>query len=199
MNFKKTADTLELGAHTLQREYYIDPNILDKEYKSIFQKQWICVGRSNDIKKPGQFITHEIGDESIIIARDKDKGIKAHYNVCRHRGTRICNDAKGTFPNSIQCGYHGWTYALDGALVGAPHMNEVENFDKKDYGLHSVPVNEWEGFIFISLSNEPDDFDKVFSSISNRFSKWEISDLETFKTIEYQVNGNWKLVIQNYC
>ncbi len=85
MNFKKTADTLELGAHTLQREYYIDPNILDKEYKSIFQKQWICVGRSNDIKKPGQFITHEIGDESIIIVRDKDKGIKAHYNVCRHQ------------------------------------------------------------------------------------------------------------------
>ena len=199
MNFKKTADTLELGAHTLQREYYIDPNILDKEYKSIFQKQWICVGRSNDIKKPGQFITHEIGEESIIIVRDKDKGIKAHYNVCRHRGTRICNDAKGTFPKSIQCGYHGWTYALDGSLIGAPHMNEVENFDKKNYGLHSVSVNVWEGFIFISLSNEPDDFDKVFSSISNRFSRWGISDLETFKTIEYQVDGNWKLVIQNYC
>ena len=106
---------------------------------------------------------------------------------------------KGTFPKSIQCGYHGWTYALDGSLVGAPHMNEVENFDKKNYGLHSVSVNVWEGFIFISLSNEPDDFDKVFSSISNRFSRWGISDLETFKTIEYQVDGNWKLVIQNYC
>ena len=199
MSFKKTADTLSKGAHTLERDFYTSSQILNDEYKKIFQSQWICVGRSEELTTVGQYKTINLGNESVIILKDEKETIKAHYNVCRHRGTRICNESNGKFSKSIQCGYHGWTYALDGKLVGAPHMNSVENFNKDDYSLFPIHIKEWEGFIFINLSDDLEDFDKTFSPIKGRFSNWNISDLKTLETKEYEVKGNWKLVIQNYC
>lgn len=199
MNFKKTAETLITGAHTLERSYYTSHDILKKEFDKIFQNQWICIGRSSEIKKPGQYKTVDIGNESIILLRDINLRLIAHYNVCRHRGTRMCDKKQGIFSKTIQCGYHGWSYSLDGSLVSAPHMNKVKNFNKKDFPLHSVNIDEWEGFVFINLSDSPKDFNAVFEPLINRFHQWDISNLDIFETKSYEINGNWKLVIQNYC
>ena len=199
MNFKLTAETLEPGAHTLERKYYTCQNILHKEYENLFLNNWICAGRSLDLAENGQYKVINIGKESIIILRDENGELRAHFNVCRHRGTRICKNESGQFSKSIQCGYHGWTYNLKGKLIGAPHMDSVDGFDKKDYPLHSVPLAEWEGFIFINLSDEPEDFDSVFAPLKDRFSPRNISNLVIQKTIKYNVKGNWKLVVQNYC
>ena len=199
MTFKKTAETLKTGSHTLERKYYIDNEVLKKEYQNIFYEQWICAGRNSDIEKPGEYKIINLGNESVILLRDQKENLRAYFNVCRHRGTRICNNENGQFSKSIQCGYHGWTYALDGTLVGAPHMSTIEKFNKDDYPLHPVALNEWEGFIFINFSDNPTNFNDYFSPISKRFSNWNISNLETFETIKYEVDGNWKLVMQNYC
>ncbi len=199
MSFKKTAETLTRDAHTLDRDFYTSSKIFNQEYKKIFQSQWICAGRSEELTEIGQYKTINIGSESVIILKDEKGIIKAHYNVCRHRGTRICNEKNGTISRSIQCGYHGWTYALDGKLIGAPHMHSVENFDKSDYSMYPVHIEEWEGFIFINLCDEPEDFNQMFSPIIGRFSNWNISDLKTLETKEYDVKGNWKLIVQNFC
>ena len=97
--------------------------------------------------------------------------------------TRICNDAKGTFPNSIQCGYHGWTYALDGSLVGAPHMNEVENFDKKNYGLHSVPVNVWEDLFSLACLMNPMILTKFFLQSVTGFQNGDLLILKHLRLL----------------
>ena len=199
MTFKKTAETLPKGAHTLERRYYIDSNIIQKEYDNIFLNNWICAGRSSELSEPGYYKVINIGTESSILLRNKNGDIKAFVNVCRHRGTRICNDSSGKFSQSIQCGYHGWTYGLNGELVGAPHMEKVEGFKKLDYPLHPIAVSEWEGFIFINYSREPENFDKIFSPLIDRFKDWTIDKLATVETKQYTVLGNWKLVIQNYC
>ena len=199
MSFKKTATTLSKGAKTLGRKYYTSKKILDKEYETLFYNDWICAGRSSELSNIGQYKTINIGKESIIILRDNNNKIVAHYNVCRHRGTRICNHNSGQFSKSIQCGYHGWTYDLNGNLIGAPHMDAVTNFNKDNYSLHHVALKEWEGFIFINLSNKPSNFEIYFSPILNRFKQWNISTLKTLETKRYDVEGNWKLVIQNYC
>ena len=152
-----------------------------------------------DRSKIGQYKIINIGMESLIVLRNKNNKIIAHYNVCRHRGTRICNHTSGQFSKSIQCGYHGWTYDLNGNLIGAPHMDTVTNFNKDNYSLHHVALKEWEGFIFINLSDKPSNFEIYFSPILNRFKQWKISTLKTLETKRYDVEGNWKLVIQNYC
>ncbi|MBT5116265.1 MAG: aromatic ring-hydroxylating dioxygenase subunit alpha, partial [Candidatus Marinimicrobia bacterium] len=199
MTFKKTAETLPKGAHTLERDYYVNPSILQREYHNIFFKNWVCVGRSSELTEVGQYKLINIDTESVIVLREKNGNLKAYFNVCRHRGTRICEKVAGQFSKSIQCGYHGWTYGLDGRLIGAPHMDAVEGFKKDDYPLHSIALAEWEGFIFVNMSNNPNNFDTAFAPLFNRFSNWNISDLVVQETKEYIVKGNWKLVIQNYC
>ena len=199
MTFKKTAKTLPQGAHTLERKYYVNPDILEKEHDNIFLRNWICAGRSSELSKSGQYKVISLGTESAIVLRDETGNLKAHINVCRHRGTRICEESSGQFSKSIQCGYHGWTYGLNGDLIGAPHMDEVDGFNKNDYPLHSIPIAEWEGFIFINFSNKPQLFDEYFAPLIKRFSNWNISNLIPLETKSYEVDGNWKLVIQNYC
>ena len=102
MTFLKTADTLNPGARTLSRKYYTKKEILKQEYKNIFLNHWICTGRAEDIAKPSHYITLDIGGESVIILRDNKGILKAFFNVCRHRGTRICQNNKGNFSKTIQ-------------------------------------------------------------------------------------------------
>ena len=140
MKYKKTADTLITNSHTLHRKYYVDNDILDEEYNKIFLQNWICVGREDELINTGDFKTIKIGYESIIIIKNEANMLSAYFNVCRHRGTRICNEENGHYSKTIQCGYHGWTYNLDGHLIGAPHMENVSGFDKKDYPLSLIHI-----------------------------------------------------------
>ena len=103
-------------------------SIVESNNSKILSSYIISKHNSNNIE-----VTLKINKQDITnIIKDFESKIHAHFNVCRHRGTRICNENNGKFSKSIQCGYHGWTYALDGKLVGAPHMNSVENFNKDD-------------------------------------------------------------------
>ena len=123
MSFKKTADTLTKGAHTLERDFYTSSTILNQEYKKIFQSQWICAGRSEELSAVGQYKTISIGDESVIILKDEEGIIRAHYNVCRHRGSHICLEQQGN-KKVLICPYHAWTYNLDGSIKSARLMDE---------------------------------------------------------------------------
>ena len=196
--YHETATTLIKGAKTLKRKYYLDKKVFNKELKNIFYKNWLCVGRSDDIKNKGNYITYELGGESIIIVRNEKNQLNGFFNVCRHRGTRICNNIKGSLSKTIQCKYHGWTYDLNGNLVGAPNMDNVDNFDKDDYPLNNVFIKEWDGFIFICLSNSPENFEKYFKPLKNKFDEWQLPQLQTIKKTDYTIKANWKLVIQNY-
>ena len=196
--FYKTAETLKQGAMTLPKEYYTDFAVLNKEMENIFTGSWLCCGRCDDVYKAGQYILINIGNESIIILRDDNNKLQAFYNVCRHRGTRICTKEEGKFSKTIQCPYHGWTYDLQGNLYRAPNMNAVEDYNKSDFPLHNVRLVEWEGFLFINLSDNPVDFHLEYSPLMNRFAEWKIEELKEVKTKTYLANCNWKLIIQNY-
>jgi len=198
LTFLKTSKTLKAGSKTLPRNYYTQPDILRQEFINIFQNNWICIGRNSDLTDKGQYITVQLGDESAIVLKDKKDEIKAFFNVCRHRGTRICNNQEGKFSNTIQCPYHGWTYDLNGKLVGSPHMEKINDFKKIDYPLFPIQIKEWEGFIFINLSKNPSEFKLEYKPLINRFSEWGINDIEIYKSKVYNVNCNWKLIIQNF-
>ena len=199
MTFLKTSKTLKAGSKTLPRNYYTQPDILRQEFINIFQNNWICIARNSDLTDKGQYITVQLGDESAIVLKDKKDEIKAFFNVCRHRGTRICNNQEGKFSNTIQCPYHGWTYDLNGKLVGSPHMEKINDFKKIDYSLFPIQIKEWEGFIFLNLSDNPISFNQAFKPIERRFQSWDLQDLSVIDKKTYQVNCNWKLIIQNYC
>jgi len=196
--FHRTVSTYRSGARTMPREQYTSPAILAEETERVFARHWNCVGRVNRLAKPGDYIVREIAGESLIVLRDRGGELRALFNVCRHRGTRICRETHGQFSETIQCPYHAWTYATDGHLIGAPHMQDVEGFEKKDHPLHSAAIAEWEGFLFVNIADDPQPFADWFAPMLRRLERYNIAGLSVGHSVAYDVRANWKLVFQNY-
>jgi Rieske 2Fe-2S family protein len=195
--FRKTFETFVAGAKTLPQRYFVSPEIFAEEQAKVFARHWVCVGHQSQIAKAGDYFVREVAGESLIMVRGKSGEMRGFYNVCRHRGTRLCEAASG-HAAAIQCPYHAWTYGLDGRLVGAPHMDDVPGFDKGDYALRGVKLALWEGFIFVSLADKPVPLEEVFAPLLGRFTHWNLPQLRSAKRIEYDVRANWKLIFENY-
>jgi glycine betaine catabolism A len=196
--FLKTTQIAIDGARTLPRRYYVAPEIFAEEGEKIFAGRWLCVGREERIPNPGDYVLQQVGTESIIVLRDQAGAVRAYYNVCRHRGTRLCEAHTGRFSETIQCPYHAWTYSLDGRLIGAPSSADIEGFTKSDYPLYRVAVERWEGFVFINLASQPEPFALAYEALIGRFDRFNLANLSVGKTTEYEVKANWKLLFQNY-
>ncbi len=195
--FRKTVETYVAGATTLPQRYFVSPEVFAEEQAKIFAMQWICVGHQSRISRVGDYFVQPVAGESLIVVRDKGGEIHGFYNVCRHRGTRLCEEASGHL-SVIRCPYHAWTYGLEGCLTGAPHMDDVPGFDKADYSLHAVKLALWEGFIFVSLAEDPRLLEQAFAPLAGKFSHWNLPQLRSARRIEYDVRANWKLIIENY-
>lgn len=190
------------GAKALAASWYVSPDVFSSEQERIFAREWICIGREEAIPNPGDFFTVDRAGESLIVTRDAKGAVHAFYNVCRHRGTRVCNASSGHFQGSIQCPYHAWTYGLDGTLKVARNMTEVPGFDRSEYPLKEAPVALWDGFIFLTLRQTQgdigDSFEHVYAPLIGRFDRWNVGGLTTARSITYDLACNWKLVFLNY-
>lgn len=182
---------------TLPARYYTDPEAFHEELERFYCQSWVCAGRVGQIANPGDYFLREIAGESIIMTRDADQNVRAFYNVCRHRGTRIVTTAEGKFSGRIQCGYHGWTYALNGRLMGAPHMDEAGGFCREDYPLNKVHAGVWDGHIFINLDPQAP-LENQLADLPQKFTPWRMAELQLHKRIVYDVKANWKLIMLNY-
>ena|SRR5436190_924380 len=196
--FHKTVETFTAGAKTLAQRYFVSEEIFAKERQQIFSTEWLCVGHQSQLENAGDYLLAEVGGESLIIVRDQKGRLHGFFNVCRHRGTRMCEGQRGQFTQTIQCPYHAWTYRLDGTLLGAPHMENVDSFDKAEHSLHEVSLTLWEGFIFVNLAEHPVPLVKRFAPLEGKFSHWNLPKLRSAKRIEYDVRANWKLIFENY-
>jgi len=184
--FHTTTETFLDAAKSLPQKYFVSPDIFAREQAEIFSKQWLLVGHESHLKKSGDFFLATIAGESLIVLRDQKSEVRAFYNVCRHRGTRLKEDSCG-HASAIQC-----------RLIGAPHMDEVPGFDKADYSLRAVNLALWEGFIFINLDGNAMPLEEWFAPLNGKFSHWNIPTLQPAKRIEYDVQANWKLMFENY-
>jgi Rieske 2Fe-2S family protein len=187
---------------TLSRRFYTDPDFYRAELDRFYFNRWICAGRASAIPRPGDYFTRSIGDESIIVTRSGAGEVHALFNVCRHRGTRLCDNAEGHLAERIQCPYHNWTYDLEGRLLAAPHM--APGFCKEDYPLHRAGCEVWDGNIFVHLGAArpappaPPALRDQLADLPERFAAWQMGDLRIGRRIVYDVNANWKLIVLNY-
>jgi glycine betaine catabolism A len=184
---------------TLPGRYYTDSAIFRDEMEILYCRDWIYGGRLETIPSRGDFYLCDVAGESVIVTRDSSGEIRAFYNVCRHRGTRMCTEARGSFAGRIQCPYHGWSYGLDGRLLGAPHMDR-DDFRPQDYPLHSVDTGVWDGHVFLRLDNRNGDtpLQTRLGDLPHKFANWRMQDLRMHHRIVYEVKANWKLIVLNY-
>ena len=182
----------------MSQRYFISEEVFSAERERILFAHWLCVGHESQVANSGDYFTHQLFNESLVILRDRPGKVRAFYNVCRHRGTRLCEEKSGQFRERIQCPYHAWTYGLDGKLLGAPHMDKVDGFDKAAHSLHAAAVGVWEGFIFINLGQNPKPLTEFFAPLARKFNHWNLPGLRSARRIEYDVRANWKLIFENY-
>ncbi len=186
-----------MGPLTLPQRYYTDNDVFRAEMDRFFFSRWVCVGREEQVTKTGDYFLAEVAGESVIVTRDASGALRAHYNVCRHRGTRMCTEHSGSFKDGrIRCPYHAWTYGLDGALVVAPHMEA--DFVRSDYPLYSVAVDVWQGHVFLNFSKAPASLAAQLAPLTESFAAWNMAELRMHKRIVYDVPANWKLIVANY-
>jgi len=185
---------------TLPAVYYTDEAHYRRELEHFFFSQWICVGRADQIPSVGNFFRRDVVGESLIVLRDEAGAVRAFYNLCRHRGTRLCEKEAGTFPaRRITCPYHAWTYGLNGNLLGAAHMAETPGFSVDDFPLHQVKTDLWDGNIFVNLADEPvRPLAEQLGVLVEKFRPWRMEDLRLGKRVVYPIQANWKLIVQNY-
>ena len=191
---------------TLPRRFYTDPDFYRAELDRFYFDRWICVGRADQIPNAGDYFTRTIGDETVVITRHTSGDIHALFNVCRHRGTRLCEATEGHFVDRIQCPYHNWTYGLEGRLLAAPHM--PPDFAKDDYPLHRAGCEVWDGHVFMHLGQDgrarqeqarQDGQDSTdgrrglrtqLADLPDRFAAWQMADLRLGRRIVYDVKAN---------
>jgi Rieske 2Fe-2S family protein len=199
---------------SLPSHYYTAPDIFQREKDLIFAQEWFCAGREEELPSQGNSTVLEVAGESILVVRTMKGELRAHYNVCRHRGAQLCstsddsewnvNLAGGVTPSgSIRCPYHQWTYNLEGELIGAPFLKEAEGLRKEDFSLYPVGVDTWGGFFFLNLNSQDASAEKrgVRSQLGptvERIQRYPLAELRIGRSITYDVAANWKLILENY-
>ena len=180
---------------SLPASAYFDDDWFRREQKAIWAKDWVHVGRLNDLK-PGTMRKVTVAGQNLILCRDRDGTVTAFHNTCRHRGAELCSADEKPLGRLITCPYHAWAYATDGRLVSVAHATPTDDFRKEDHGLFAVHVKEWNGFLFLSLADEAPDLlpDMGLTALDN----WPMADLVTGHRLEKMLACNWKIFWENY-
>ena len=190
--------SVDAHAKTIDARWYCSPDVFGEECTRIFERDWICVGHESRLEQPGDYFLTNVAGESLIIVRDGSDAVRALHNVCRHRGTQLVEEEQGHLIGCVQCPYHAWTYALDGALLAARNMQGTVGFDRADYPLHRAACTLEGGFIFVSLAHEPEVLASPLAPLAGKLERWNIEHLREARRVDYVVECNWKLIFQNY-
>jgi choline monooxygenase len=194
-------------AETLAAHFYTDPGMLFREKQRIFRRTWQLVGTlsrpcgevsgvQRTIADPESFFTFDVAGEPVVIVRDKSGTLRAFSNVCRHRAGPIAQGAG--CKNVFSCGYHGWTYALDGRLIGTPEIDGVAFFDRSSMGMVPLRLETWEQFIFVNFDASAPPLAEFLGNIAIQAKDFQFAGLALTERRDYIVNCNWKVYVDNY-
>lgn len=181
---------------SLDQAFYIRPEIFARERERILGHHWIMAGHVSEIPDAGDYRLFDLAGESIILIRDAEGAVRAHYNVCRHRGSRVLLQPQGN-ARLLTCRYHGWTYSPDGCLSAAPRM--AKEFRAAQYGLKPCALRIVEGLIFVSLAEPPGpEIDVVEQGLAPYLRLHGIGEARVAHCKVWPVHANWKLTVENY-
>ncbi len=181
---------------TLAASFYVDPAIAVVEQRAIFARTWQIVGRRDQLAAPGDYFTTELFGEPLLLVRDARGELKGFHNVCRHRAgppASGCGNRK-----VFRCGYHGWTYGLDGKLLNAPEMEGTAEFRYEDFALHPVRVDEWGAWLFANLDSNSAPLADFVAELTPQAERFHLEKLKFYKRLDYPMACNWKVYIDNY-
>jgi choline monooxygenase len=201
-------------ASTLIPDAYVSPEFHALELERVFARAWVPVCLVDEVAEPGDYVVVELGGRSLLLCRNRDGELRAHHNVCRHRGSRLVAEERGRVERFFQCPYHAWAYDLDGACLGTPlftpeagippdqeavfDMSGVKAFDRADHGLHPVAVDTWGCLVFCCLDPDAPPLADDLGDLPARLSGYRLGEQRLQRRVEYEIGANWKLIAENF-
>jgi phenylpropionate dioxygenase-like ring-hydroxylating dioxygenase large terminal subunit len=182
------------AGHSLPGRMYTDPDVLAEELERIWLRRWVFAGHVSEVRQPGDYLTVRIGPASLIVIRGNDGALRALHNVCRHRGSVLCEQESGTL-RRIVCPYHQWSYALDGSLARARATGE--GFDPTQHGLIAAGCEVVGGLVYVCASDAPPDFAPYRTAVEPYLSPFDLDSARVAHSTTIVEHGNWKLVMEN--
>lgn len=193
MSTSKATSGVRSG-YTLSQDYYVDTMIFDHDLERVFARSWLFVATSSELPEPGDTAVWSVGRDSVLLTRDEDGVVRAHHNVCRHRGSRLRPDGASS-ARVVVCPYHQWTYGLDGTLRGAPHMGP--DLDRNDLSLRPVQLRDLGGLLFVCLNDSPPPFDVAVEAVQPQLRLHDLARTRVAARQHYSVRANWKMLVEN--
>ncbi len=176
---------------------YTSPEFYAFEKRTIFEQEWVCVGRADQIPQAGDWFQITLIDEPLLVVRDTDETIRVLSGVCQHRGMLIAEGTGNT--NRFMCPYHHWCYRLDGGLLTTPEMDQAVGFERSDFSLPSLPVEMWNGFIFTTFNPDPPPLLPGFDKLTALLEHFALSYCHTVIGETYEdLPWNWKVMHENF-
>ncbi|MEM8732294.1 MAG: aromatic ring-hydroxylating dioxygenase subunit alpha [Pseudomonadota bacterium] len=181
--------------HAMPRGFYTSQAVYDYDMTRVWNRNWLWAGHVSQIPNPGDYVLFDYGPESIILVRDRDGDIRAHLNVCRHRGSRVCTEASGN-TRVFVCPYHAWTFELSGKLRAGQTMGA--DFNPSKWGLFPVRVTVFQGLIFVCTDADTPELEPYLTRLAPLTAPYGLDKLKVANTASYPVPANWKLAVENY-
>jgi choline monooxygenase len=202
-----------IEARTLVREAYVDDEFFALERERVFATGWVAAGCVDELRKPGDVQVVDVAGRSLILVRGRDGVLRAFYNVCRHRGSRLVEDGEGNVGRFLRCPYHRWAYDLDGRCVGTPLFtgsdipadqqaifatDHASGFDRRDYGLLSVAVATFGPVVLVNLDSQPEPLAAHLGDLADRLAGYRLDEWRLARKAHYHVAANYKLIAENF-
>ena len=186
------------NAETIPSSWYTDPGVADREARTVFSRTWQMIGRADQLREPGQYVTATVAGEPVVAVRGNDGRLRAFFNVCRHHAAEVMTERCGK-THLLRCPYHGWTYSLEGQLKGTPDFAGVRDFDKETNGLPPVDAEIWENWAFVRLTpGGPGLEESLGDDLVARCRDLELGRFQWVQRRHYQFECNWKVFVDNY-
>jgi nitrite reductase/ring-hydroxylating ferredoxin subunit len=189
------AEIARAGAQctTLPPAAYVDQALLDQETNALFRREWICVGRSDEVAQTGSYMACSVAGAPVLVTRQSGGNVAAFANVCAHRASVLVSGSGHA--QMIRCPYHAWCYDLEGHLISAPRMGK--GFDPAGRGLVRLSAAEWHGFLFVSLDPDADPPAGRLAELSKALEPYQPGLMRTMRRAQYRWRCNWKILVEN--
>ncbi len=186
-------------ALTLPPAVYVCDAFNRLEINKLFSKEWICIGRTEEIREPGDFVTMDIAEQPVFAIRQQDGSIKAFANTCLHRCAKLLKDTRGRGKLRFACPYHAWTYDASGSLLRAPYMDKTQGFTTEGRQLTELKLDIWQGFIYVTLNADIDyKVSDRLGDLADVYGRYRMADYITFVHDDELWNTNWKILVENF-
>jgi phenylpropionate dioxygenase-like ring-hydroxylating dioxygenase large terminal subunit len=188
----------EEGPRGLPPACYTSPEFYARETDRIFRRDWLCIGRADEVAEPGDYLSLELFGEPLVMVRDGAGEVRVLSRICRHRAMPVVSGAGHA--RTFVCPYHTWTYALDGRLLGAPEMSKTPGFAPADCSLPSLRSEVWEGFVFVSFDPQAPALGPSLAGLAGLFQNYDLAGLKTVRRVVFDMDcgWNWKLMCENF-